>query len=236
MECPHKLREGLPPMTDRIAKLPIDERGYPVPAFVQWIIKEGNEVRPATPDDPGAYPDFRIVDPAHLLRCITRGVCWVCGERLGIWRAFVIGPMCAVNRNSAEPPSHVECAEWSVKGCPFLTKPNMKRREDELTEKAAGNVAGHMVKRNPGVTLVWVSKEPYKIHDDGRGGMLFEIPNPERVTWWKEGRPATNEDCIDALNASIESLLEVCESGEERNEVARRRDEVVAALREARNA
>ena len=29
-------------------------------------------------------------------------------------RAFVIGPMCAVNRVSAEPPSHLDCAVFSA--------------------------------------------------------------------------------------------------------------------------
>jgi hypothetical protein len=230
-KCPHKLRDDLPPLTDRIARLPVDERGYPVPAFVQWIYKEGNEVSPA-PKGKG-YPDFRIIDPAHILACIKESLCWVCGEKLGVWRSYVIGPMCAVNRNSAEPPSHVECAEWSVKGCPFMTKPNMKRREDDVTEQAGENVAGIMVKRNPGVTLIWVVRNHVKIWRDGKGGILFDIGNPERVTWWKEGRPATSEECVEALNASVQSLLDICETPEDRNEVARRRDDIVAALRGA---
>jgi hypothetical protein len=38
------------------------------------------------------------------------------------WRwSFVVGPMCGINRNSAEPPSHKECAQWSARNCPFLS-------------------------------------------------------------------------------------------------------------------
>ncbi len=228
----HKLRDDLPPLTERIARLPIDERGYPVPAFVQWIIKDGNEVEPAAPGKPGAYPDFRIVDPDHMLHCIRESACWVCGDKLGVFRSYVIGPMCSVNHTSAEPPSHRECAEWSVKGCPFLTKPHMKRREDELIEKSMGNVAGHMVKRNPGVSLIWTVRNQLKFWNDGNGGILFDIGNPIGVSWWKEGRKATTDECVEALNGSIEALLEVCETDEERNEVASKRDMIVQSLKE----
>jgi hypothetical protein len=231
-ECPmHKLRADLPPLTERIAKLPIDERGYPVPAFVQWIVKEGNEVRPASPDEPGAYPDFRIVDPAHMLKCVKEHTCWVCGEKLGVHRAYVIGPMCAINRNSAEPPSHVECAEWSVKGCPFLSRPNMKRREDELTEMSKENVAGHMVPDNPGVTLIWHVRNHLKMSHDGKGGVLFDVGKPEKVTFWKEGRLATNEEAIEGVNGSVERLLALCDEPADRNEVKRLRDEFVDNIR-----
>lgn len=230
MECPHhKLRDDLPELTERLKKLPIDERGYPVPAFVQWFV-QGNEG--PLPSDPGiGTPDFRLVDPLHLKACVFMDLCWVCGEKLGVHRAYVVGPMCTVNRNSAEPPSHVDCAEWSVKGCPFLTKPQMKRREDEMTKLATGNVAGFMLTHNPGITAVWQVSEKIKPWRDGKGGMLFDIGNPEKVTWWKEGRSATVDEVAEAINKGIERLLELCENGDDRNEVARRRDELVETLK-----
>jgi hypothetical protein len=223
------LRDDLPPLTERLAKLPIDERGYPVPAFVQWIeIVDGKP----EPREPGiGYPEFRMVDPEHLVNCVTESMCWVCGEPLGVNRAYVVGPMCTINRNSAEPPSHVDCAEWSVKGCPFLSKPQMKRREDEMTMSAVENVAGVLLPHNPGVTAIWQVKGPVKPWHDGKGGMLFDIGNPEKVTWWKEGRTATVEEVSDAINKGIERLLELCDVAEDRNEVARRRNELVATLK-----
>lgn len=231
-ECPiHKLRSDLPPLTERIARLPIDERGYPVPAFVQWLEGEGNKVRPMPPGQ--GRPDFRIIDPVHLKACVAGSLCWVCGEKMGVHRAYVVGPMCVINRNSAEPPSHVDCAEWSVRGCPFLTRPNMVRREDELTEEMAGNVAGVMIKRNPGVIIVWIVRNHLKTWHDGKGGLLFDIGEPEAVHWYKEGRKATAEECIEAVNTGIQNLLDVCEHAEERNEVMDKRDKLVESLKEA---
>jgi hypothetical protein len=112
------LRKDLPVgIPDRIRNLPVDERGYPVPWFVDWI---------------DGKPEFRAMDGRKFDRCINEKLCWVCGERLKKHVAFVIGPMCTITRTSAEPPSHLDCAEWSVKACPFLSKPQMKRREDDL--------------------------------------------------------------------------------------------------------
>jgi hypothetical protein len=230
--CPHhKLRDDLPPLTDRLKKLPIDERGYPVPAFVQWLEYVDGKPEPRPPGV--GIPEFRMVDSNHLGACVSDDLCWVCGDRLGVNRAYVVGPMCVINRNSAEPPSHVDCAEWSVKGCPFLSKPQMKRREDELTDMMEGNVAGHMIKRNPGVIVIWQVRNKVKLWHDGKGGMLFDIGNPDKVTWWKEGRVATNQECIDAVNSGIQALLDVCQDDNDRNEVSRRRDELVEHLRRA---
>lgn len=228
-ECPrHKLRAGLPPLTRRIAALPIDERGYPVPFFVQWL-----ENGKAVPRGQG-QPDFRIVDPESMRACVKESRCWVCGEPLGVHRAYVVGPMCVINHTSAEPPSHLDCADWSVRGCPFLSRPNMVRREDEITESAMDNVAGIMIKRNPGVTVIWKVRNRLSMWNDGKGGVLFDIGEPEAVSWFKEGRLATSSECIEAINTGIQSLLDLCDTPEERNEVMEKRDQLVANLGRAK--
>jgi hypothetical protein len=196
-QCPyHKLRAELPAdIPPAIAALPRDSRGYPVPYFVQWI--EGE-------------PDFRIIDPAKLRACKVAGLCWVCGKPLPERYAFVIGPMCAINRTSQEPPSHLECANWSVRACPFLTKPQMKRREDELTEKYEGNVAGFGIKRNPAVSLIWEANH-YELFQDGKGGELVHIGPPLAISYWKEGRPATRAEVMESITSGLPLLEEACQ-------------------------
>jgi len=195
-ECPfHTVRKDLPPLIPRIAALPVDERGYPVPFFVAWI---------------NGKPEFRMADSAKLVRCVKEKLCWVCGQKLGRNMAFVIGPMCAVNRTTAEPPSHLDCAEWSVKGCPFLSKPQMVRREDELTESNKGNVAGEMITRNPGVILIWVTRS-YRIFQDPSGKPLFQIGEPDHTSWWRLGRPATRAEVLESIQSGIPLLEAKCE-------------------------
>ena len=93
-------------MPARIAALPVDAIGRPVPWFVAWI---------------DGKPDFRVVGPGKLQQAL-RGLCWVCGRGFagGEDRAWLIGPMCAITLTTAEPSSHLECAAWSAKNCAFL--------------------------------------------------------------------------------------------------------------------
>src|SRR5262245_17927108 len=104
------------PLPARMARLPISPAGYPVPWFVATIKGE---------------PDFRVIGPDKIARAVRADLCWLCGQTLGRFKAFVGGPMCAVNRTSAEPPSHRECAEYAVRACPFLTRPRMRRNEKD---------------------------------------------------------------------------------------------------------
>lgn len=219
MGCPFqyisgKLRGDLPELTKRLAKLPVDQRGYPVPFFVAWI---------------DGQPDFRVADPAKLVACVRHGLCWVCGENLGSRKSFVVGPMCAVNRNSAEPPSHPDCAEWSLKGCPFLAKPNMVRREDETTKALDENVSGVMIKRNPGVMLCWETRK-FTPHSDGNGGVLFDVGEPHAVSWWREGRPATRAEAMDSIESGIPLLMEYCDTPDDKLALASALDKALKLL------
>src|ERR1700734_4533418 len=100
----------------QIDRLPRNKARYPVPWFVATI---------------DGQPDFRVIRPGGIREALAREICWTCGiaVRRKEDRAFVIGPMCAVNRVSSEPPSHETCANWAAVHCPFLTRPDMRRRE-----------------------------------------------------------------------------------------------------------
>jgi len=177
-----RMQVGLP---DRMKALPVDRRGYPVPWFVTWIDGE---------------PEFRVITPEKIAMAHRLERCWVCGQPRGRFMAFVIGPMCSINRVSSEPPSHRDCAIYSAEHCPFLTIPKMHRRENALPE---GHIdpAGVMIRRNPGVTMVWITRG-YRIEVDGPG-VLFRIGDPVEVLWYAEGRTATRAE----VEASVESGL-----------------------------
>jgi len=182
--------EALPP---RLRKLPLDARGYPVPWFVAWV-----------PGPDGVdVPEFRAMDARKFGAAVKLKLCWVCGEPLGKWLAFPIGPMCTITRTIAEPPSHVECAEWSVRNCPFLSQPSMVRRDGDLPANAQ-EPAGFGIKRNPGVVCLWVTRN-YELFNDGKGKTLITIGEPERVAWWCEGRAATRAE----VDASVTSGLPI---------------------------
>lgn len=199
----HKLRSDLPPLTERIARLPIDERGYPIPFFVQWVDENNNPTAPGV-----GKPEFRMMDQQKWVRCVKEKLCWVCGDMMMANKAFPLGPMCCVNRVSSEPPSHLECALWSVRGCPFLSRPNMVRREDELTEENKKNTPGIMIERNPGVMAIWVTKS-YTVFR-APNGPLISVAEPVSVQWFTLGRLATREEARQAIDAGLPTLLNSC--------------------------
>lgn len=186
----NSLHPNLPPLPPRIAELRVDERGFPVPWFVAWI---------------DGKPDFRVIGDGKIKAAVTQKLCWVCGNRLGAHLAFVIGPMCAINRTSAEPPCHRECAEFSAIACPFLTKPKVQRRDEGLPDGVRNNP--NSIPRNPGVALVWVTKS-YEIFQNDDGSPLFEVGDPEEVLYFAEGRPATREEIMRSINSGLPLLQE----------------------------
>lgn len=174
----------------RITALPLEERGFPIPWFVPWF---------------DGKPDFRAVKPERIQEAERRKLCWICGHRLGTAFAFVIGPMCAVNRVSAEPPSHLPCARFAVKACPFLSQPLAKRAE--VTEHHLPP-AGLMIERNPGVILIWRTQS-YRAERERDGRMLFKIGAPTGLEWYSRGREATRDEVIESIETGLPALKNV---------------------------
>lgn len=193
------LRElfDLPP---EMARLPVDARGYPVPAFVEWI---------------DGKPDFRVIKHGWREECYRKKRCWLCGGFMGKRKWFVLGPMCSVTRTTMEPPSHRLCAEFAVKNCPFLTKPMAKRRDMSDLAEFSPKVDGTMIERNPGVSIIWETLS-YKPFSDGRGGWLIEVGDPINVTAWREGRTASRDELLDSVLSGLPNLQEVADREGER--------------------
>lgn len=173
------LRVSLPPVPRRMAGLPVNEKGYPVPWFVPWM--------------DGKW-EFRAVRPESVSEAFRLHKCWICGGTLGKFRVFVIGPKGAINRINSEPPSHLECAEYAARVCPFLIHPNAKRREANMPTHH--NATG-LDPKNPGVYLLWVSTHATAFRS--RGSLLFDIGEPAAVHWRASGKPATRDEAQDAV-------------------------------------
>lgn len=191
-------RPDIDPLPLRMRSLKIDPRtGYPVPYFVAYNNGEA---------------EFRAMDPKKLRRCINENLCWVCGEVLGVYKTFVTGPLAGLNRVHAEPPLHHECALFSVRNCPFLVNPNRKRREDDLinNDKFVEESPGMAITRNPGVTLLWTTKN-HTLFNDGRGGILFRIGDPCQVEFYANGRTATAKEIQHSIETGLPTLQNAAE-------------------------
>jgi hypothetical protein len=177
---------------DKMRRLPISDEGYPVPYFVPIV---------------DGKPEFRGMDGEKLGLCVRLKRCWLCGQPLGVRMTFPIGPMCTVNRNIAEPPSHHGCAEYGAMACPFLTQPRMRRNEKDMPE---GHIAGVGLMRNPGVVCLWTTRD-YKVHRAPNGGVLFRIGDPEKVEYFAEGRKATRDEILHSMETGLPLLRKIAE-------------------------
>jgi hypothetical protein len=188
--CPvSKLRTDLAPLPERMRDLEVDERGYVVPYFVDYL---------------NGKPEFRAMDRGRFIRAIREKLCWVCGKKLGVHFTFTAGPMCGINRTSSEPPSHRDCADWSARNCPFLSNPRMVRRTDGLSPEVQESMAGMGLKRNPGVVMIWHTRnyEVFKVDN----GVLIQMGEPESVEWLACGRTATRAEVLESIDTGLPNL------------------------------
>lgn len=191
-----------------LAVRPKDHRGYPIPWFTPIINGE---------------PDFRAVLEGQAELAVALQCCWICGQPLRSPCAFVVGPMCAVNRVSAEPPSHIECAIYAAKACPFLSRPKAKRAP---TPETAVPPPGVMIERNPGVACVWITTSP----SYAPNVRLFGLGEPQRVLWYCHSRKATREEVMASIDSGLPSLRELAEGNDEATAELESQVEVALAL------
>ena len=105
-------------MPPRIAQLPRDRRGYPIP----WNVFRGVE----------DFPIFTINDQSKHLEAIRRELCPICGVRLGSWKWFVGGIRSAFDPHGAyyDLPGHCDCEQYALAVCPYLSAPKYLGRID----------------------------------------------------------------------------------------------------------
>jgi hypothetical protein len=188
------VRTELEALPSRMKILPVDDRGFPVPWFVAW--QDGK-------------PVFQAMDGEKWIKAVRQRLCWVCGGPLGVYKTFVAGPMCGINRTSAEPPNHVECAQWSARNCPFLSNPRQARRDMEGASLI--DAPGFALQRNPGVTMLWTTRT-YSVFDDGHGRPLITFGEPESVEWFAEGRQATRGEIMHSIETGMPALMALAQT------------------------
>lgn len=161
------------PMPARIARLPRDRRGYPIPVNVL----SSNGVL-----------DFRATDPAKMAKIIQQRYCALCGERLGVHMAFVGGPRSMASRYFADAPMHRDCAIYALQVCPFLAAPSFSYRKsvpegmtvNEAVSNERPEVFGLGICRGFSVELL-----------DGMHPVLH-ARSFESISWWRQGSEQIN--------------------------------------------
>ncbi|WP_049657718.1 hypothetical protein [Kitasatospora sp. MY 5-36] len=128
-------------MPDGVGARPRDGRGYPVPAITPWQ---------------GGLPQFALTDYGRSAACALERTCSVCGrfmERGPVWRVVgaaespaIAGALAAGQpyRNLAptmEGPGHRACMLYAAMVCPYLARPNARRRAGAAGTAGSGDSA-----------------------------------------------------------------------------------------------
>ena len=173
-------------MPPRIAKLPRDERGYPIP----WNVLI---------DDNGV-PAFTVNDTTKHMDAIVFGLCPLCGERLGKYRWFVGGPQSAFDPNGwyFDLPGHKECEEFALRVCPWLSARNYEHRVDLLPRMQAKTSTILVdVTQDPNRPILFVAVCSDKM-EVMLGSANLPYVRPKKpilgVQYWQHGKQLSDEE------------------------------------------
>jgi hypothetical protein len=177
---------------------------YIVPYFVSWYHK-GKKVNE---DVPGAIPAFPIIDMSRASLCRRQNLCWVCGNKMGSFKTFVIGPVAALARQSAEPASHRDCALYAAQVCPFMVKGYdmlSERHATLLKQRDSTSVHPDITGTNPHLAVLWTTKSftAFPI-DVPRGIYIYDLGEAVGVRFFHHGREATYDQCMTVITKASE--------------------------------
>lgn len=169
------------PKPERVARLPVDERGYPIFFTIQ---------------PPAGRPlNFRALNLERHERAGREGLCMVCGEPLDYWLYFIGGPMCLANRIFGDGAMHKECAEYSLQVCPHLNTASARYASERGVNEDPTLVGDpNVIKQRPSRLLV-VRVRSYRLVSNGSGKVVFRIPDPSGIEWLtNDGKPLSDAE------------------------------------------
>jgi hypothetical protein len=184
------------PIPERMAHLPRDRRGYPIP----WSVYH----------DATGRPHFQINDDVKRAIALARDWCPICAN--GLWRGrwFVGGPLSAFHPDGAyiDPPMHSECAHYALMACPYLAAPDYAKRIDARTLSKDDKstmllVDPTMIPERPEVFVALMTTGQERIGDNVRPRRPYS-----RIEYWRHGKQISEEEYNDTAGvnrAGIES-------------------------------
>jgi hypothetical protein len=164
-------------MTDTI-KIP--QRLRKRPRFSGYVISYTTWVHPQT-----HVPDFKVNDETKRTRCIERGLCAMCGERLNREIVFIGGASLCNGALAVDAGMHPGCADYAWNVCPYIVtgrghNPNPKLHGDGKTVFQIDLGIPDPPPDRMGKMLT------YSYEKVEQGGKLFARPGPPIAVEWRE--------------------------------------------------
>jgi hypothetical protein len=185
--------ENLP---EAVRALPRDPRGYPVPWFVATL--------------PDGTRDLRVADGKKRITGWKRGLCWVCGGKLGKEMCFIGGPYSVINRVFADWAMHKDCGVAAVRICPFINGTMKRRRQNDMPDGAEALEGARP--EAPEYAGLYVTVGEVRLGPQGH----FLAPPPRYVWWYRAGERVPESavaGLLEATRAAIREELRRREAG-----------------------
>jgi len=180
----------------RIARLPKDKRGYPIP----FNVLRGKD----------SLPIFAVNDDTKSWRCLREELCPICGERLGSWRWMAGGPLSAFDPHGFyyDLPMHKDCVEYAMQVCPYLAVPRYLggRLESLSLQNKPENIKLIDVTMLPDRPELFVALGAKSFEGRDRFPMTPLLkPLPPLCGWmfWRHGKQLTDAEALPHLQTAL---------------------------------
>lgn len=85
-------------------------------------------------------PDFKVIDPEAVIRCIYDRLCGLCGHRIMGRLHFIGGEASMRSKLFNDPAMHKACALYAYEVCPFLNGSLTLMKPENRTEILVSNI------------------------------------------------------------------------------------------------
>lgn len=161
------LLKGLPSLPPRMRTLPRGADGQPIPYLLTQV---------ATKYESALGAELALAAMCEQKRC------WLCGDKLGQYAAFVAEPLTSVTKISRTPPAHHDCAKYAA-------------------------LTGLLQPKSLKVSLVWVTRD-FQMQR-AANGHVFVVGDAEQAFWFADGRCATREEVTAVMQEGLPNLYEI---------------------------
>jgi hypothetical protein len=158
------------PIPRRLPSRPRDPRGFAISWF-SLILPDGSA-------------RISVNDSAKRSRALAHRLCWTCGQPLGRFVSFVLGPVQTLSRITTELPSHRECILLCAARLPISGQSATRAFGRAVLELLCGYRSP--LPDNPGLHALWVTRT-YQPEPTPRDARIIRIGEPESVTWRRGG-------------------------------------------------
>lgn len=207
-------------MPPRIAQLPQDPKGMPVPYTVWRKPTHYHDIATGQVIYRTDY-QFAVNDHNRTIECADNKLCSICGHGLQDDDWVIGGPLSAFMPNGvfADLPIHYECGKYALKVCPYLAVPSYVNLKD--AQKIANKTGMPVNTLSAGNTRVpffvfaklnkWHVRYPDKWHVRYPDVLIVPdrnvLPVFLKFEYWNHGEQITPEEAVKLQLAAAPAVI-----------------------------